>query len=119
MHVIRFRKTPKGDLTQFSLIFRNPNPMDKKFKFITCSKNGVIFHIYAMGAGGNEVLKGPRLYCLNIILQKLYGRRNKGIGQFKKEKCTSLFWVTGFLLIVQLILLGKLVMVLLGSSRIL
>ena len=42
---IRFWTTPKGDLTQYSYIFRKTEPLEMKIKNVACSRLGTMLYI--------------------------------------------------------------------------
>ena len=55
MSAMQFHTTPKGDLPYYSHIFRNPYPLGKEMKNVTCSRLGTIFHLEIQK--GKEAMK--------------------------------------------------------------
>ena len=45
MSSIHFWTTPKGDLSNYSFIFRNTEPLGTKLKNVSCSRLGTMFYL--------------------------------------------------------------------------
>ena len=86
MSSIHFWTTPKGDLSNYSFIFRNTEPLGTKLKNVSCSRLGTMFYLEIKK--GKEAMKASDLQqkiggmddCMKIIMKD-----TKGCGQLSSN----------------------------------
>ena len=82
MSAIRFRTTPKGDLTHYSYIFGEPEPSGTEMKNVACSRLGTMLHLEIQkGKEATKKSKSQSVLGGTATCMKRLAISTKGCGQ--------------------------------------
>ena len=84
MSAIQFCTTAKGDLPQYSYIFRKLDPLGTEINNVTCSRLGTVLHLEIQrGKDTMKTLESQKYIGGNAACMKRLAIANKGCGRLK------------------------------------